>query len=137
MKNVRELPKLNVLLIEANVRRTSGEYSTQLGIAINTNFKLNKDSTRGHVYIKLIIFDAQEGEEALAIDELEEKSQAEIELNYHIELLENSYNGNIDNQLVWWYIYPQLKVDVSSLCTSICLPNVVLPNELNLEKNDD
>lgn len=137
MKGLRELPRLNVLLIEANVRRKTKEYSTQLGVAINKDFKLNKDSTSGHVYVKLIIFDAEEIKEPIEMDELEERSQAEIDLNYHINLLDDSLGENIDNYLVWWYVYPQLKADVSSLCNSMCLPNIILPNDLIWEKCDD
>ena len=71
------------------------------------------------------------------MDELEERSQAEIDLNYHINLLDDSLGENIDNYLVWWYVYPQLKADVSSLCNSMCLPNIILPNDLIWEKCDD
>lgn len=131
MQKMKETWGTVLTLIEANVKRKIIRYSNQLGVGIDRKFRFSKESTNGHVLIGLLFFDAENSKDSLDGDELESASQAEINLNYHVELLDGIVYSKDNEQLIWQYIYPQVKVDVALYCISIGLPNFTMPNDFS------
>lgn len=105
-------------------------------MAIDNKFKFQDNSSSGHIMLTLIFLSEGSCNDTLDGDEIEEKGEAEINLNYHVDLSNGIHYKDTDNQAIWAYVYPQLKVDVALYCNSICLPGFVLPYELKSGTKD-
>lgn len=137
MRNFNELAKIKLILIEADVKRKIVEYSEKLGIGFDIRFRFKKESGIGHIIISVYFLDAEQLGKTISSENIDKKSEAEINLNYHVELPNGILYKDINDRLLWQYVYPQIKVDVVLYSNSISLPPFVIPYELESEIEND
>lgn len=118
---------------DVRIKRNAHEYSHELGVALETKFKFSKSSSKGNVYLNIVFFDASKNEE-IDKENIEKNCEAVINLNYLVILPEEVscfFNEKLQDKEIWEYIYPQVKVDVALYCNSICLPNFIIPRNID------
>lgn len=130
-------------LNNVNVNRFVDDYSSSLGIGIKTRIELVEESNRVRIHIRIYVSEASKLPEIISQDsgkvekEIEEsiieRSEAIIELDYELVLAEGrKYTSDMDGE-IWKFIYLQVNMQTTLMCSLINLPSFDLPLELNSE----
>lgn len=131
MHSFDKLLDTRILLIEANVTRMTSSFSKKIGVGVENHFSFNEKATNGHFLLQLSFLDGEENINVNNKEEIKDKCQAKIWLNYHIDLPHGVHYEKEDEKMVWMCIYPQIKFDVTMYCNSIGIPSFILPFDLN------
>ena len=130
-------------LNNVNVNRFVDNYSSSLGIGIKTRIGLVEENNKVRIHLRIYISEASTLPEIVSQDsgkaekEIEERiidqSEAIIELDYELVLAEGrKYTSDMDGEL-WKFIYLQVNMQTTLMCSLINLPSFDLPLELNSE----